>query len=509
MTLKPPLPLRMASRMKLIISVLANVGVSINFSSIEIAVLLMRHGQRLETSWTMSILDSLVFLGCIFGMLTFGYVGDVLGRIAGLRLTMIVAIAGILASLSPLKSPKQLEVTLMLSRFVVGVGCGGCYPLSAALAYERESDGKLAEVSVAVANFGQPLGSILLNIAALALFWTSCMSSAAVWRAVLLMGGLPFVIALVLMFGLRETTPRGLGKGAAADALLRSEGDHESLAQVLPTQLRVALAGASLTWFCYNSYAYGIITFYPQLAAAILGQKTLAVLLSNLAAGAAAVVVAVVSLAHIHRSGARASVIFSSGMSAVYTAAICAFYQIGSTNSAMKNVFLWLFIALRGLVQWPGIGVFTIPNTIFEARIRARTHGVASAIGKIGAIVGSATYPLALCDKQNGFLLVLLMTTLACAATSCVCAALIPEDPDAFPSPPHVSESKLQSLSVSNAGQSLRNAMQRLLSRLMAALSPSRSSHSLPARQRYVRHYSELDPLLDVSRDYDEKAGST
>lgn len=461
---------RLASQRKLMISTLANIGVAINFASIEVAILLMRHGERLESSWTMSVLDSLVFVGCIFGMLAFGYVGDVLGRIVGLRVAMVVAIVGIAASLSPLVSPTQLETVLMCSRFVVGVGCGGCYPLSAALAYEREHEAKMAELSVAVANFGQSVGSLVLYLVALALY-AFPVSSAALWRIVLLVGALPFALAVGLTYSLRVERQEG-------------KATETPLADSLLSPLRQTLAGAALTWFAYNTYAYGIITLAPQLSATILGDDTLTNLGSNLAASIAAVFAAALSLGYIKRYGARNSVIVGAAASAVYGIALSAVYAYDAASPAM---FLWLFVALRGLIQWPGIGVFTIP-TVFPKTIRSRAHGVASALGKLGAILGSATYPLILDAEFGGLTAVLWFTAFACAATSAICASLAPTEvvePDPTAKPAGVSWRRRDTLPAASPG--------------FRTWSPR--SKPAPSMSGDRRPYSELDPLIEAPLD--------
>ena len=80
------------------VALLANAGAAMNFSTIEIAVMLMGDAEGLTRGWEMSLLDSLVFAGCILGMLGFGYVGDLVGRVAGLRAACFVSIFGVIKS---------------------------------------------------------------------------------------------------------------------------------------------------------------------------------------------------------------------------------------------------------------------------------------------------------------------------------------------------------------------------------------------------------------------------
>ena len=69
--------------------------------------------------------------------LTFGYVGDALGRGPALRLTMAMSILGALTSsfAVPINSdPSSIFTFLAITRFFLGVGVGGVYPLSATIA---------------------------------------------------------------------------------------------------------------------------------------------------------------------------------------------------------------------------------------------------------------------------------------------------------------------------------------------------------------------------------------
>jgi MFS family permease len=61
-----------------------------------------------------------------------GHVGDRLGRNAAFVITSLLASAGALGSaLLPFGGAQQVYLTMAACRFLLGVGLGGCYPLSA------------------------------------------------------------------------------------------------------------------------------------------------------------------------------------------------------------------------------------------------------------------------------------------------------------------------------------------------------------------------------------------
>jgi PHS family inorganic phosphate transporter-like MFS transporter len=86
-----------------------------------------------------------------------GYAGDVLGRNHAMTLTLsLVTFAAIMSAVAPQGSPDSVYATIIVMRFILGIGVGGIYPLSATKAAE---DG------------GKGGDTIDLNAASWAFFW--------------------------------------------------------------------------------------------------------------------------------------------------------------------------------------------------------------------------------------------------------------------------------------------------------------------------------------------------
>ena len=118
-----------------------------------------------------SIAATACLAGAIFGQLSFGYVGDCMGRSSALQVTMALSIlgAGGSAFAVPLTSePSSIFYFLALTRFVLGIGVGGVYPLSATIAAESSAAtdrGRTASIVFSmqgVANLIVPLLALLL-----------------------------------------------------------------------------------------------------------------------------------------------------------------------------------------------------------------------------------------------------------------------------------------------------------------------------------------------------------
>ena len=121
---------------------LANFGAQFNLTNLPIALLFLSENDKWYTDdmWNgnaSSTLKSAVFVGAILGMVSLGYVGDIVGRNNAFAITSLIMVVFCLASaFAPCGNRDQSMAILAAMRFGLGVGIGGCYPLSAAKSSE-------------------------------------------------------------------------------------------------------------------------------------------------------------------------------------------------------------------------------------------------------------------------------------------------------------------------------------------------------------------------------------
>ncbi|KAL7205524.1 hypothetical protein ACSBR2_018457 [Camellia fascicularis] len=86
-----------------------------------------------------SAMVAIALVGTVIGQLIFGYLGDRIGRrrVYGLVL-MCMVLSSIGCGFSICTSPTCVLVSLDFFRFLLGVGIGGDYPLSATIMSEKE-----------------------------------------------------------------------------------------------------------------------------------------------------------------------------------------------------------------------------------------------------------------------------------------------------------------------------------------------------------------------------------
>ena len=155
-----------------VISAVSNLSTAYNLVVINIVHVLIQNqycgGDNCEAETEIVSTASLV--GAIIGQLTFGYVGDWLGRSRALQLTMAMSVFGALLSAFavPVNSdPASIFLFLSATRFALGLGVGGVYPLSATIAAESSSKASRGRNASLVFSM-QGVANVLVPVLALA-----------------------------------------------------------------------------------------------------------------------------------------------------------------------------------------------------------------------------------------------------------------------------------------------------------------------------------------------------
>ena len=216
----------------------------------------------------------------------FGRIADVLGRKSVYALVAAIMIVGALASAF---SPSF--VCLVMARFVLGLGIGGDYPVSAVLMSEysnRRDRGRLVGMVFSM----QALGLIVGPLVGLALL-SSGVSQALSWRLLLGLGAIPAATVIYLRAKMPES-PRfqarvqGEGERAAQQAAAFSEGvlDASGVSAegerrmglrefVTNPRMLLLLLGTAGTWFLFDYAYYGNTLSLPAILKGVDAHATL------------------------------------------------------------------------------------------------------------------------------------------------------------------------------------------------------------------------------------------
>ncbi|HKT22037.1 MAG TPA: MFS transporter, partial [Nitrososphaerales archaeon] len=245
---------------------------------ISVALLLIRPAFN-ASSLDIAEISSAALLGAVFGAVFFGNLADRLGRkrLYIIDLLFFVVFAGASAF-------SQNIWELVLFRFLLGIGIGADYPISASYIAEFVSNKHRGKLIASVFAF-QGLGIL----SAVGISIVLIPFGADSWRWMLLSGVVPALIALTARTGMPETPRWYLSHGKEEEARKVMSGffgyqvpterlevvtEKVSVRELLlsPYARRVFFTSAS--WFLVDVGVYGIGILTPTLIHSIYGSST-------------------------------------------------------------------------------------------------------------------------------------------------------------------------------------------------------------------------------------------
>jgi PHS family inorganic phosphate transporter-like MFS transporter len=370
------------------------------------------HLTTFQKSWVIGA----AILGAFIGAMVFGRIADRLGRKSVYVTVAVVMIVGALLSCF---SPGF--AWLVVARFILGLGIGGDYPVSAVLMseYSNRSDrGRLVGLVFSM----QALGLIIGPLVALSLI-SSGVSHGTTWRLLLGFGALPAAGVLWLRTLMPESPRfvaevRGNATKAAADLMAFSDGiasapgaktrtsawlsgpqgavkgsSGSSLWELLrqPRMLRLLL-GTAGGWLLFDYAYYGNTLSLPAILKEVSPHASVSMQLvqSLVLFLVFALPGYVLAFSFMDRIGHRKLQLIGF---AVMTAA---FLVLGVVHSLTAHVapFLGIFGLSYLFIEFgPNSTTFVLPSELFPVRARTTGHGISAGLGKLGAFVGVFLVP--------------------------------------------------------------------------------------------------------------------
>ncbi|MHB8330514.1 MAG: MFS transporter, partial [Acidimicrobiales bacterium] len=381
-----------------------------------------------------AMVSSSAILGAFIGALFFGRIADVFGR---KRIYTVVAAIMIVGALTSAFSTGLLW--LVVSRFVLGLGIGGDYPVSAVLMSEyanRNDRGRLVGLVFSM----QALGLIVGPLVGLVLI-SSGIGHELTWRLLLGFGALPAAAVVYLRAKMPES-PRfqarvqGEAARAASQLALFSEGvvqvpvktadavHRMGLGQFLTDRrmLRMLVATAG-SWFLLDYALYGNTLSLPAILKQVSPKASL---VATLAWTLGIFVVFALpgyflAVTKMDRIGHRRLQFIGF---AVMAATFVALGLIPGLTTVVVPFLLVFGLSYLFTEFGPNTTTFVLPSEVFPVSQRTTGHGFAAGIGKLGAFIGVFLVP----HLQKAFgLRGMLLVAGASAVCGCALTLLLPE----------------------------------------------------------------------------------
>jgi MFS family permease len=345
-----------------------------------------------------SLVESTALLASALGALLFGRVADMLGRKRIYGFEVLVLAAGALACAF---APNILW--LIGLRFILGIGIGGDYPVSATIMSEysgKSHRGMMVTLVFAM----QAAGLVFGPLFAAALLSTS-LSHDLIWRILIGFGAVPALAVFWQRRKLKET-PRFLkangmhederGKILRIDAATAKsqsvsfwDGFHRLVSD---EKLLSRLIGASAAWFLMDAAYYGNTVSSPMVLSALSGHHTL--LQKTLTQLGIFVVFAVpgyaVAALTMDRLGRKTIQCLGFAMMMITFGLLALIPGVEKMTVPFVMIYgISFFFTEFG----PNATTFIYPSEIFPVRVRTTAHGIAAALGKVGGFFGVFLFP--------------------------------------------------------------------------------------------------------------------
>ncbi|MGV2827994.1 MFS transporter [Myxosarcina sp. GI1(2024)] len=379
--------------------------------------------------------------GSLFGSLTLGPITDKVGRQRMLIvdvLLFVIATAGTALAWN--------ATSLIFFRFLVGVGIGADYPISVSYITENVPSrlrGRMVIGAFTFQSIGALLGA-LTGLTLIALFQNMYPDTAQpaiqyAWRWMLGIGLLLAIAVGVLRLSFLLESPRYyIARGeyeeaseAATTLLAESititpETDPPSrepslkYSALFSPQYRRNTAFASIPWFLQDIATYGIGIFTPAIIGTLAFAAEDNFLMREMASAKGSAFVDLFLIAGfllavllVERVGRiRLQIAGFIGMAVGLAILAASDLFPASTTSNIVLVFLGFFVFNLMMNAGPNSTTFLLSGEVFPTSIRASGAGLAAAVAKAGAVLGTFTLPTL--DKSLGTPILLLLLSVIC-----------------------------------------------------------------------------------------------
>ena len=447
-------------------AMISNFSTSYNVVNISLVLPMLKELHSGSTDRETAIVASSLLAGMIFGQLVGGALGDSwLGRMGALRLVMalqiIASFASAFAGAGQNASAHSLFLWLAGWRFVLGIGCGGVYPLAAVISAEEgkkesqnveESDqNKSSSIQRVVLTFSmQGVGFVCVPLVAVFLFFISSNLN-FIWRTMLGVGALPGAILMCIQCNQRSRAHQLIiededepNEEPDATTPMEIEDEptpiphaHEGWFQSLCTEpgLGRKVLGTAGTWFLFDVVFYGNTIFQPIVVEAAFGKNSgtdkIALLrqtaldsliLTSIALPGYAVAGIIMGKKTLCVKQTPRYVMLQGFAAMTILYATIGFnwsYLRGDPSVLVVLYGMTFFFANYG----PNTTTFILPSLIFEEHHRATWNGVSAAAGKLGALTGATLFAPA-ADTFGDHVVMLICAGVACFAYIITLAAI-------------------------------------------------------------------------------------
>lgn len=372
-----------------------------------------------------SLLVSSAIIGSFIGASWLGNLTDRFGRKAMyvVDLLAFVVFAGL--------SAFSMDVwQLIVFRFLLGVGIGADYPISATLVSEFASNKRRGSHSTFLGAMWF-IGAVVAYLVGLALLPLGDFA----WRGLLLVGAVFALVVFFFRLKLPESPRWLISKGREEEAhqvMMQITGDatlpafqpakagKQQLWFLFSKTLRKRTFFVCGFWFCYATAYYGISMYTPTILAPLTNGDRAVTLIGSGLVALLGLIGSLIGMNLVDRWGRRPLIITS-------FAGLTLSLVVLAVNLTPTLTFLIVLFSAAVLFANSGGGIlnFVYPTELFPTSIRATGAGFATSVSRIGSILGVLVFPNFVAIWGNN--VALWFFAAVGAAGLAICVVLAPE----------------------------------------------------------------------------------
>ncbi|BGP48482.1 hypothetical protein JCM10450v2_004358 [Rhodotorula kratochvilovae] len=376
-------------------------------------------------------------VGTLIGQVLFGWLADLVGRkkMYGLEL-MIIIIATVGQAVAGHAPAISILGVLIFWRFIMGIGIGGDYPLSATITSEFAATrirGRMMTATFWSQGWGQ-LAAAIVAVVSLSAFKKQILNDPVddarhldfVWRLVIGLGAVPGAVALYFRLTLPETprftmdVERNIKQAATdVDAFLQTGAYVQDNTPATVQTLDVpkaswkdfihhfgqwkhgkVLFGAAYSWFALDVAFYGLglnssiilgAIGYGSVTSGTPQEVRYHTLMNNSVGNIILVVAGLIpgfwaSFALIDVWGRKPIQLM--GFTVLTITLSCMGFGYDKLKENAVGAFVFLYCLTNFFQNFgPNTTTFVIPGEVFPTRYRSTAHGISAGSGKLGAII--------------------------------------------------------------------------------------------------------------------------
>ncbi|EPR61847.1 transporter, major facilitator family protein [Toxoplasma gondii ME49] len=373
-------------KQSLLVPCLAVFSSNYNFTVTSIALFLMNqdplYKDASDTVVGSSTVKMLSYAGAIVGMCTMGYLGDLIGRRLAMILTLaLVFIGALLSSICAWGDGVTVLVIMGVCRFVLGVGSGGVYPLSAVSAAEGAGSEKSNDRSMRVSwAYSMNVPGIMFPYIVALVLWCTTHNVDVCFRILLGFGALPALLIWLPAWRMKEDrayVAKDFAKHLAGVFVSRSYWRQ--------------LLGTGVCWLLYDVTAYGILLVQPEITQSIWGNSSSVtdVIWQNIILNGMGIPGCFMGILVLKQMGVKWLQFWGFVGLAVSAFLMAATVEILQGKAWAQLVLLCI---VNFFINWgASITTFILPSLVFPPEVRSTYSGISAALGKIGAVGGIYT----------------------------------------------------------------------------------------------------------------------